>query len=196
MHRTLGATCVTCLLAITGFSALGAAGFMTMSGKSVCGLVQGCDKAKETTATEKTVKTVANKEGEASGCCAMKALAAKAAAAKSGCCKSASRGIVTIAASHPIVMPAMFYKADANFCTAGFKEAGGCDSPCTGAAGAKVVNAAAADKASGCCKGSGVRADGEACKKDGAQCEKEKSEKAAEKPADAEKKAEPVASRN
>ncbi|MDX2114170.1 MAG: hypothetical protein SFZ24_00935 [Planctomycetota bacterium] len=134
---------------------------------------------------------------KSSGCCASGAKA-KAVAAKSegGCSKKG--GQVVVGSGFPVVMPAMFYKADAGFCAASMKEAGCGEgkaeakvekvSSASGCckSGAKVQNVAAKDP--NCCKGSGVRADGKPCQNDGDHCK-------GEKVAEPVKAGEPVASR-
>jgi hypothetical protein len=87
IRRNLGCTFGSCLLVLSGVSALGAGGYMTMTGKSVCSLVQGCGE-KADSAENKNVTTVAAKEGEKKGCCSL----SKTVAAKSGECSKPCTG--------------------------------------------------------------------------------------------------------
>lgn len=217
-RRALGTTCISCLFVIAGVTAVGAGGYMALTGKSLCSALHACN---EKSADSKNVTTVAAKEGKADGCCPLaKAAAVKAAAAKSGECAKTCSG-ETVASAHrkgfylmngavPVAMPAMFYDKSAKFCTASLVEVSGCDKPCTGegkveavaaktASGcckgktAAVSTVAAKDAPAGCCKGTGVRPDGTPCQKDGPHCDN-----AAEKAAEAPKPAntgKPIASR-
>lgn len=214
IRRALGTTCVSCLFALAGVTAVGAGGYMTLTGQSLCSMVHGCGE-KTTTADNKTVTTVAAKEGEGKSCCPLAKLAA--AKASGGCsgekvASSHRKGFYLMNGAVPIAMPAMFYDKNAKFCSASLasmKEVGGCSTPCSAEGKVEVVAAtsasgcckgktaatttvAAKEAPTGCCKGTGVRADGTACQKDGEHC------KSAEKSAEAPKTddtGKPIASR-
>lgn len=197
-RHALGATCVSCFVAVAGLTALGLGGYMTLTGKSLCSLAStGGEKAKSSECTDaKAVKTVAAKEGEKKACCPLAKLAKVNAKGSCGGAEAVAfkPGYVVLGASHPVVMPAAFHKADAKFCPASLKEVGcggAAKSACTaeakaGCASAKSVAAksgcsahegkAVAAKAEdpGCCKGTGVRADGQPCKGDCGMCKKDK----------------------
>lgn len=92
MRRNLGATCVSCCLAVAGFAAVGVGGYTTFTGKSLCSLIHGCD-GKETAA--RAVVNASNKESgetKSGGCCAMAALA------KAKGCSSSEASVTNAAA--------------------------------------------------------------------------------------------------
>lgn len=127
IRRTLGCTFGSCLLVLSGVTALGAGGYMTMTGKSVCSLVQGCGE-KTANSENKNVTTVAAKEGEKkSGCCSL----AKTASAKSGGCNKAAEGEATVV-------------------QASAKSGGDCSKPCTGEGKVETVAAKSGECAKAC----------------------------------------------
>ncbi|MBL8746348.1 MAG: hypothetical protein JNK58_08340 [Phycisphaerae bacterium] len=222
IRRALGCTFGSCVMVLAGATALGAGGYMTMTGKSLCSVVSACGEKSNTAqnADNKNVTTASAKEGSAKSCCPLGKTVA--AAAKSGECAktcssdkvaSAKRGFYMMGGSVPVAMPAMFYNNKASFCTASLKEVGGCNTPCADKAKVETVAAkqaasgcckgktaavetvAAKDGAApaGCCKGSGTRPDGTPCQKDGPHCDQ--GAKEAQKAPEAEKAGEPVASR-
>jgi hypothetical protein len=210
---------------LAGSVALGAGGYMTLTGKTLCSALHGCgEKTAECTKDAKAVKTVAAKEGEGKACCAL-AKTAKAsggcsgaeaktiaASAKEGECAkkcsggkvaSARRGFSLMNGAVPVAMPAMFYNKDASFCAASLKEASSCNTPCSGEG---AVKAASATEKSGCCKAGKAQAvaakDAGCCKgtgvrADGQPCKNDGDhcKKDAGKEAQAEKAGEPVAAR-
>lgn len=217
IRRALGCTFGSCVMVLAGATALGAGGYMTMTGKTVCSMIHGCGEKTNSAqnADNKNVTTVAAKEGETKSCCPL----GKMVAAKSGSCSkgesvaSAKRGFMMMGGAVPVAMPAMFYNNKADFCTASLKEVGGCNTPCS--AEGKVETVAAKEATSGCCKGktaavetvaakqgapagcckgTGTRADGTPCQKDGPHCDQGKTAEADKAP-EGEKKGEPVASR-
>jgi hypothetical protein len=92
-----------------------------------------------------------------------KACATACSVAKSGCCKGSAKGVVAANGAFPVVIPAAFY-SEAQVCPTTLVKAESCtkvSSSCC-SKGAAVV-AASATTESGCCKGSGQRADGKPC---------------------------------
>lgn len=201
MRRILGASCVSCLVGVIGMSAAALGGYSVMTGKTVCSVLHGCPESAAKKNTEAQVVQVSNKEGEqkAGGCCALAGLAKKGACSGEAKVAKAKAGdVIAVAGSVPVVIPAMYYNPAVQV-TEKDLASGGCSeaksSCCKSKAEGQVVQAKATAGDSGCCKGSGKRADGEACKKDGDHCTKGAGEQAEKKP-EADKKGEPVASRN
>jgi hypothetical protein len=156
-------------------------------------------------------KVVAASNTEKAGCSAAKAECAEKLAKGQCTNKSLKAGFVMMNASFPVVMPAAFFDGNAKMCPASLKEAGCGEAAQKSCSGAKTVAASNTEKSGcckakaegkavaasntekacdpGCCKGTGVRADGQPCKSGGDHC-KGAAEKAAET-----KAGEPVASR-
>jgi hypothetical protein len=134
--RRLGATCISCVVAIAGFVAVGGAGYMTMTGKSLCSMVAACgDKSAEAT---KTVTTVANKEGgEKKSCCPLSK--AQNVAAKEGGCSGEAAKVTNVAAKEAGEC-AKSCSGEAKVSTVAAKE-GSCNKPCTGEAKVSTVAA-------------------------------------------------------
>lgn len=126
IRRALGCTFGSCLLVLSGVTAVGAGGYMTMTGNSVCSLVQGCCEKTTNSADNKNVTTVAAKEGEKKSGCSL----SKTAAAKSGGCNKAAEGEATVV------------QASA--------KSGGCSKPSTGEGKVEAVAAKSGEGAKAC----------------------------------------------
>ncbi len=190
MRRTLGAACISCVVSVVAGAGLAGGTYMLMTGTTPCSVLC-CDSAKAANKTEATVQNVSNKEAsteKASGCCALKALAAKAKSGECSASKSSchSKGFIVMGSSTPLVMPAMFYDSSAKFSKAEFLS-GGCGGHAKSSCSSAKAISASAKESSGCCKAKAAKAAG------GCSAPAAEQAKTEEKPA--EQKSEPVASR-
>lgn len=187
-RRALGSVLFSGLIALAGVTALGAGGYMTITGKSICSVIHAGGGGSGCGGSGTAVTPASAKEGgEKKDCCPLGK--AKAVAAKSGACSgegkvaeassdcskkcsggkvaSSRRGFYMMGGGAPVAMPAMFYDNKAGFCTTNLKDASSCDQPCPG----EGKGEPAAHEGSGC------------------------SSKEAEKAAEAQNSGKPVASR-
>ncbi len=192
MRRNLGAACISCVVAIVSGAGLAGGTYMVMSGTTPCSLL--CCPSEKTAAKnpEVAVKNASAKEAsteKAAGCCALKALAAKAKSGECTASKSSchSQGFIVMGSSTPLVMPAMFFDSSATFSKADFVS-GGCGGHAKSSCSSAKTVAASAKESSGCCKAKAATA------KSGCSAPAAEQAKTEEKPA--EQKSEPVASRN
>lgn len=146
--RRLGATCISCVVAIAGFVAVGGAGYMTMTGKSICSIAGACGEKDKSAEATKAVNTVANKEGgEKKSCCPLSK--AQTVANKEGGCSGASEAKVTQVAAKDASECAKACAGEAKVTQAAAKDASECAKACAGEA--KTVKVAAKE-GSACAK--------------------------------------------
>lgn len=183
MTSRFGCSTISALLTVAALSAVGVAGYASFTGKTICSMVHGCpgETTEAVAAAPAKAIPVSAAEGE-KPCCAMSKLAkaksatklsgadAKAMCSKTMTVHARSLNAVVLGATYPVAVPAAFYDNTAAMDDAKLVGAGCCPSgaaksnkmECTSKA--TMINASAtSESASGCCKGSGQRADGKAC---------------------------------
>ncbi len=198
MHRTIGASTISCLIALAGLTSVGVAGFTGMT-PSVCGMLSlGCDGAKqansgaEAKVTEvaakeagqcsksgatcsKTQQVAAKEAGECANACPFETLkvsqAAYDAAVESGCEKSKTEAHVALIQAKLAAAQTELKQAEAKIVAihTEAKEAGLCEQACFGA----KTEQASAKEAAQCSKTQQVAAkEAGECSKAAGTCSK------------------------
>lgn len=170
MTNRFGCSTISALVTVAALSAVGAGGYASFTGKSLCSMIHGCPSESKTAVAEAPAKVVpvsAAEDGKA--CCAMSKLAkakriakmsgddAKAMWSKTTTVRQRSMNAVVLGATYPVAVPAAFYDNTAAMDDSKLVGAGSCSgakksckSECTSTA--TMINAAAtSEKASGCC---------------------------------------------
>lgn len=182
MKSRPGCSTISALLTVAALSAVGVAGYASFTGKSLCSMVHGCPSESNSVAVAPASTTVpVAAEGE-KPCCAMSKLAkakqlaklvgadARAMCGKTMTVHARNTNAVILGATYPIAIPAAFYDSNATIDESTLVSSGGCSgaaksikSECTRPAATLINASATGEKADGCCKGSGQRADGKSC---------------------------------
>ncbi len=170
MTSRFGCSTISALLTVAALSAVGVAGYASVTGKTICSMVHACPgESTAAVAAAPTAKAIPVADAGEKGCCAMAKMAkakqaaklvgadAMAMCSKSMTVKARSLNAVVLGATYPVAVPAAFYDSTAAMDDSKLVGAGSCSgakksckSECTSTA--TMINAAAtSEKSSGCC---------------------------------------------